>query len=130
MIKNERNKFLLTLISIALLCGSIFYKFFPDITVNSIIESKIFLLQTGSFLQILLFLIKLDIIFIAVTFFTGTSFIGSPIVFLPPFFKCLIIGYIGSYFYNVFELKGVLFCLLLIYPYFVVTTSSLIFTDK
>lgn len=127
-IKSEKNKALLTLAAIiAMLCGSIIYRLFPDETVNTVIEGKILLLQSGVFFKIFLFLLTLDIVFVAFSFFMGTSFISAPLSYASPFFKCVLIGYIGGYFYNKFELKGVLFCLLLLYPYFVITTSSLIF---
>ncbi len=131
IIKNEKNKFLLTVVSIAaLLCGSLIYRFFPDQTVNSVINENVNLFQSGGFTAIFLTLIKLDLAFIIASFFLGTSFIGATVSFIPPALKCILIGYIGSYFYNEFELKGVLFCLLLLYPYFVITTASLIFASN
>ncbi|MCH5190777.1 MAG: stage II sporulation protein M [Oscillospiraceae bacterium] len=127
----EKYKVIFAFLSIvAVLCGSLIYKNYPNDTVNTIIAEKLNFLQSESYIQILLYFIKLDIIFISISFFAGTSFMGSSISFLPPFLKCVLIGYIGSYFYNEFELKGVLFCLLLLYPYFIITTASLIFASN
>lgn len=130
-IKNEKYKVILTLVSIvALLIGSLSYRILPDNVINNIITDKIQIFQNADFLCIFFFLIKLDIVFLLLNFFIGTSFLGATLSFLPPFLKCILIGYIGSFFYNVYELKGVLYCLLLLYPYFVVTTSSLIFASN
>lgn len=129
--KSEKNKALLTLTSIiALIIGSLTYRLFPDETINSVIAEKTALFQNGAYMEIFFFLLTLDIVFIAFSFLTGTGFLGGAFSFLSPFLKCILIGYIGSYFYNEFNLKGVLFCLLLIYPYFVVTTASLIFASN
>ena len=130
-LQEERYKVIFAFISMAaILCGSLIYKNYPNDAVNSIISEKLEFLQSGSYIQILLYFIKLDIIFISISFFAGTSFLGSTISFFSPFLKSVLIGYIGSYFYNEFELKGVLFCLLLLYPYFIITTASLIFASN
>lgn len=130
-VQEEKYKIIFAFISMAaILCGSLIYKNYPNDAVNSIISEKLDFLQNSSYIQIILYFIKLDIAFVAISFFAGTSFIGSTVSFLPPFLKCVLIGYIGSYFYNEFELKGVLFCLLLLYPYFIITTASLIFASN
>lgn len=130
-LKNEKYKILLTLSAIiSLLIGSLIYRLFPDAGINMIIDDKIQLLQNSGFRVIFFFLLKTDIIFFLISFFIGTSFIGNGFSFLSPMLKCIMIGYVGGYFYNIFELKGVLFCLVLLYPYFVITTASLIFASN
>ena len=84
-LKEEKYKVIFTFISIAaVLCGSLIYKNYPNDAVNTVISEKLDFLQTGSYIQIILYFIKLDIIFIAINFFAGTSFIGSTVSFLPP----------------------------------------------
>lgn len=130
-LQEEKYKIIFALISMcAVLCGSLIFRIYPNDEINTIISEKLEFLQSAGYIQIFIYFIKLDIIFIALSFFAGTSFIGSTVSFLPPFLKCVLIGYIGSYFYNEFELKGVLFSLILLYPYFVITTASLIFASN
>lgn len=130
-LRRERFKILLAFSAIAgLLCGSFIYRTAPDTVVNSLIEDKVFLLKSGGFLQVFLFLLQLDAVFLLFSFLSGTSFIGTALSVSVPFLKCILIGYTGALFYNEYELKGVLFCLLLLYPYFTVTTASLIFSSN
>lgn len=129
--KYEKHKIFLAVISIfAILLGSVIYRCFPDKMINIYLENQLVFLQSGKYVQIFAFLIQFDILFIIISFFIGTSFLGSGFSFIAPTLKCLLIGYIGSYFYNIYELKGVMFCLLLLYPYFAVTTASLIFASN
>lgn len=130
-LNREKFKILLAFFAIVgLLCGSFIYRIFPDTIVNSVIEEKIVLLKSGSFLQVFLFLLQLDGLFLLFSFLSGTSFAGTALSVFIPFLKCILIGYTGALFYNEYELKGVLFCLLLLYPYFTVTTASLIFSSN
>lgn len=131
LLKGEKYKAILALAAIlGILAGSIIYKTLPNTAINAFIEGKLNLLRGGSFTAIIFELIKTDMLFMLATFFLGTSCLGASIAVAPPVIKCILIGYIGSYFYNEYGLKGVLFCLLLIYPYFVITTASLIFASN
>jgi stage II sporulation protein M len=81
----------------------------------------------GSYLEVLFEYIKNDIIFFLIMFFLGTSIVGTPLTIIPLIIKNSFIGYLSSYMYCEYDLKGILFSLVLLYPLFVVTTTSLIY---
>ena len=74
-----------------------------------------------------LFILKSEVIYILLVFFIGTSIVGKPLVVIPPMLKCFFIGYLSSYIYSEYRLKGVMLCLLVIFPLFSVSTTTLIF---
>lgn len=124
----EKNRiFLLIFAIMSILFGALAYRFFPDTEIISKIDDSLKLLQTQKFLQIVLYFIQTDLIYIFAAFFIGTSFLGATISPLPIILKCIFIGFQSGYLYNEFELKGVLFCLILLYPCYIITTSSLVF---
>lgn len=130
-LNEEKYKIILLLVSvIAIFIGAIGYRILGDLKLSQVITNNIEILISGEFKSIFLYLFKLDFAFILLNFFIGTSFIGSPISFISPLLKCLYLGYFSGYLYNEFELKGVLFCLLLLYPCFAITTTSLIFASN
>ncbi|MGN0569075.1 MAG: hypothetical protein ACI4N4_01050 [Candidatus Fimenecus sp.] len=130
-IKYEWYKIILLIVSVAaLLCGSLMYRYMPNEEISALIREKIIFIQSGGFISIMMFLIKTDFMFLALSFFLGTSFMSASLFCLAPILKCFLIGYMSGLIYNEYELKGVLFCLILIYPYLVVTTSSLIFASN
>lgn len=130
-IYNEKYKFLLLLMSITgILFGTICYRFINNSQLTQAITESFSILNSNDFKSVYMYLIKLDLICFLISFFIGTSFIGAILSFIPPTIKCLYIGYLGGYLYNEFELKGVLFCLLLLYPCFAITTTALIFASN
>lgn len=130
-IYNEKYKFLLLLMSIiGILFGTICYRFINNSQLTQAITESFSILNSNDFKSVFMYLIKLDLIYFLISFFIGTSFIGAILSFIPPTIKCLYIGYLGGYLYNEFELKGVLFCLLLLYPCFAITTTALIFASN
>ncbi len=125
---SEKNRMFLLIISlISILLGSLAYKFFELDYVTDAIISIFSMFQNATWLKIFIYFIETDLIFLLLTFFIGTSYLGSFIVSLPLILKCLLIGYQGTAIYNEYELKGVLFCLVLLYPCYVITTSTLIY---
>ena len=125
---NEKYKVILLLFSIfSILLGSLLYSRFESTFLIEIIAEKLELFKTENYLKIILFLIKSEIIYFALAMFIGTSFVGAPLTIIPISLRCLLTGYIGGYMYNVLELNGVLFCLLFVYPYTAIATTSLIF---
>ena len=130
-IYREKYKLLFLIISVfGILIGAMCYRTIESHQLTQIIAEIFSLLNSGEFKLIYIFLLKLDAICLLVSFFIGTSFIGSAISFIPPLIKCLYIGYLGGYLYNEFELKGVLFCLILLYPCFSITTTALLFASN
>lgn len=128
---NEKYKLFYLITSVfGLLVGAICYRTMENNQLTQIIAENFLILNSGDFKSIFLYLLKLDSIILLVSFFIGTSFIGSAISFIPPTIKCIYIGYLGGYLYNEFELKGVLFCLILLYPCFAITTTALIFSSN
>lgn len=125
---SEKNRVFLLLISLlCLLAGALIYRFFPNSDITSEIDSALNILNSAEWNKIFIFFLQADLIFLIISFFIGTSFIGSVLSALPVILKCLYIGYHSGYLYNEYELKGVLFCLVIFYPCYVITTSSLIF---
>ncbi len=123
----EKNKVFITLFSLlSILLGCIIFKNNKIIPINEL-DSFIEFMQSNNFVSLLIQFTKYEIVFFILEFFIGTSIIGMPLVIIPPIIKCFFIGYLSSYMYNQYNVKGILFCLILIYPYFAVTTSSLIF---
>lgn len=134
LIKNiGENKFKIAFLIaslISILIGAVSYKLITNTQITNIIASNMQVLSNGKFKETFIYLLKFDLSFLLLNFFIGTSFIGSSLSFLSPMLKCLYIGYFSGYLYNEFELKGVLFCLLLLYPCFAITTTSLIFSSN
>lgn len=127
----EKYKIMILLVSIiGILLGSLCFRLTENSEISKIISENVNILNSGDLKSVFLYLLKLDLIFYLFSFFIGTSFIGSAISFLAPALKCIYIGYFSGYLYNNFELKGVLFCLILLYPCFVITTTSLIFASN
>lgn len=129
-LKEEKYKVIFLLISvIGIFIGAFSYRFINTQLIQFIFD-KLNVLNSGEFNTIFLYLFKLDLVFIILNFFVGTSFLGSAISFLAPTLKSVYIGFLSGYLYNEFELKGVLFSILLLYPCFVITTTSLIFASN
>ncbi len=130
-IYSEKYKLLFLFISIfGILIGVICYRITDNSQLTQVITENFTVLNSGDFESVFIYLLKLDLIYFLISFFIGTSFIGAVLSFIPPTLKCLYIGYLGGYLYNEFELKGVLFCLLLLYPCFAITTTSLLFASN
>lgn len=128
---NEKYKLSFLILSvIGVLFGALCYKMNDSSQLTEIIADNFAILNNSIFKPIFLYLIKLDLLCLLLNFFIGTSFIGSVLSFVPPIMKCLYIGFLSGYLYNEFELKGVLFCLLLLYPCFAITTTALIFASN
>lgn len=124
----EKNRIFLLIISIiSILLGALSYRIFPNETIIESINNTLELFKTENLLNVFLCFIKADLIYFFIAFFIGTSFMGAVLSPLPIVLKCFLIGFQSGYLYNDFELKGVLFCLILLYPCYVITTSSLIF---
>ena len=128
---NEKYKVVLLIFSIAsILLGSFIYNGFNNESLTQIIENKIVLFESKELLKILLFLIKTELIYFAFAMAIGTSFLGAPLSIIPISIRCVITGFLGGYMYNEYELKGVLFSLLFIFPYTAVATTSLLFASN
>lgn len=55
-------------------------------------------------------------VYILVAYFSGLCALGIPFTLAVPFIKGLGLGVISGYFYSTFALKGLGYCLLLVYP--------------
>ncbi len=124
----EKNRIFLLIISIfSILLGAVAYRFFPNENIIESLNNTLEIFKTENFLNIFICFLQADLIYFILAFFIGTSFFGAVLSPLPIILKCFFIGFQSGYLYNYFELKGVLFCLILLYPCYVITTSSLIF---
>ncbi len=126
-LSNEKYKILFLILSITgIIIGAISFRLVSNTQFNQIIINDINTLNSGSIKNILLYFLYSELLYFIISFFIGTSFIGSNISFISPMLKCIYIGYLSGYLYNNFELRGVLFALIL-YPCFSITTTSLIY---
>ena len=120
-------KFLILFLSIvSIFIGAILYKLNYKIDILNLIQFNLKNNVFYNFKYTCLFLLKIDFIFMFCNLFFGLSFLGASFSVIPPIIKCILIGYTSSFFYINYKLKGVLFCLIFIYPYMAITTSSLI----
>ncbi len=127
-IRNEISKiFLLMLAILSIVLGCVIYKNTDIQPMNDYLSKIITFLCDKTFISIFTSFLKCEMILVFLAYFIGTSYLGAPLVALIPIIKCVFIGYLSSYMYNVHQLQGVLFCIVLFYPYFSITTSALIF---
>ena len=125
----EITKLFLVIISLlSLLVGCIIYKSSNQNIISEICSSFITDLQDKNFFQLFLYLVKQDLIYFIICFFVGTSIIGIPFTFIPVCLKCVFIGCLSSFMYCQYSLKGILFSLVLLFPLFTITTTSLIYS--
>lgn len=130
-ISSEKYKIVLLLVSIiSILIGSLLYNRYNSSPIIEIISNTINVFQAGNYLEIFISTLKSEIIFFLIALLLGTSFIGTPLSVIPISLRCVLTGFIGAYMYNEFELKGVLFCLLFIFPYTAIATTSLLFASN
>lgn len=126
-IKEEKYKVILLVISVfSILLGCLIFKYNKQYLIDNF-DYYFSMIKTYSFIDIFLNLIRFDICFLVLVFFIGTSFVGKILVFIPPMLKSVIVGYISSYIYCEYKTNGILLCLVLLYPYIAMTTSTLIF---
>ena len=112
---------------LAIFLGCIIYKNNQIIEVNDVCVNFIKQIHNDTFFNIFLSYIKIDIIYYIVLFFLGSSLLGVPLTFIPIILKCVFIGYLSTLVYCEYELNGILFCLVLLFPIFSITTASLIY---
>ena len=125
----EITKLLLVLISLlSLLVGCFIYKNSNLNIISEMCASFIADLKDKNFIQLFLYLVKQDLIYFTICFFVGTSIIGIPFAFVPVSLKCFVIGCLSSFMYCQYSLKGILFSLVLVFPLFTITTTSLIYS--
>lgn len=113
---------------ISILFGCIVYKNYPIEYITKTCNDFILKFQNGTYFEIFIECLKFDIFFYLIMFFVGTSIIGIPLTIVPLIIKSSLIGYFSSYMYCEYDLKGILFSLVLLYPLFVITTTSLIYS--
>ena len=119
--------FLLVII-LSVLFGCLFYKSYENDYITGVCKDFIGNLQHNSLIEIFKFAFRFDLIFFISIFFFGTSFIGLPLTVIPIILKGAFIGYLSSYVYCEYGLKGILFLLVLIYPMVIITTTSQIYS--
>ena len=104
--------------------GTVYQKiaeYFPLIINNS---ENIFVLN--NFLRYMM----LPTVFIAITFFIGLSAFGGLLVNSIPLIYGYLIGGLSYYLYSTYSLKGLAYCVILIFPYAAVSMLSLILSSR
>lgn len=126
---SEVFKLLYLIISIiSIFCGCIVFKNNPIEYITEICNNYISNFQSGTYIEIFLRCLKFDFTFYLIMFFVGTSIIGIPLTIIPLIIKSSFLGYLSSYMYCEYDLKGILYSLIFLYPLFVITTTSLIYS--
>ena len=126
----ELFKIIFTCVSIiSIFIGCVVYRYKSIVEISDICNNLLLNISNASYLEIILTLLKFDLVYYFIIFFIGTSIIGIPLSFFPIMLKSIFIGYLSSFMYCEFELKGILFCLVLLYPFLVITTTSLIYAS-
>ncbi len=126
---SEIFKIIYLLISIiSILIGCFIYKNNQSEYITEICGEYVFIIQSGTYFEVFISCLKIDFIFFLIMLFIGTSLIGIPLTIIPIVIKCSFLGYLSSYMYCEYDLKGILFSLILLYPLFVITTTSLIYS--
>ena len=126
-ILEDKNKIIILIISIlSVFLGCMLFKYNQNFGMD-IVDNYIGSYKDSSFLNLFFFIFKSEIIYFLLTFFIGTSAVGKPLVIIPPILKCLFIGFLSSYIYSELKLKGIMLCLIILYPFFTVSTTALIF---
>lgn len=113
---------------ISILFGCIIFKNYPIEFITKTCNNFILMFQGGTYLEVFINCLKIDIFFFLIMFFIGTSLVGLPLTIIPLIIRSAFIGYLSSYIYCEYDLKGILFSLVLLYPLFVITTTSLIYS--
>ncbi len=111
----------------SILLGCYIYKNNQSEYITELCSEFLLNIQSGTYFEIFIYCFKFDFIFFIIMLFIGTSLIGIPLTIIPLVIKCSFLGYISSYMYCEYDLKGILFSLILLYPLFVITTTSLIY---
>lgn len=125
----ELIKIIITIFSlIFLFSGCVFYKNNNTNFINEFCIKFISNLQSESWLDIFIYLIKFDLTFLLATFFFGTSLVGLPLNVIPMGLKCFLIGCLSSFLYCEYHLRGVLYSLIFLYPFLTFTTTGLIYS--
>lgn len=93
----------------------------------SIIESYILKRTSQGYLILFLNSLIPMLIYLYIAFAAGLCAVGIPIVIIEPIIKGLGVGIIAGYLYSTFELQGVGYCLLIIFPAAILSTATLIF---
>lgn len=126
-ILQDKHKIIISVIAIlSIFFGCLLFKYNNDFGLD-IVSRYITIYKSNNFLNLFLFLVKIEIMYFLLTFFIGTSAVGNPLVIFPPILKCLFIGFLSSYIYCEFKLKGIMMCLIILFPFYAASTSALIF---
>lgn len=127
----EVTKVFLVFISlISLLVGCFIYKNSNIDFISEMCSSFITDLNDKNYFQLFIYLVKQDLIYFIICFFVGTSIIGIPFACVPVILRCICIGCLSSFMYRQYSLKGILFSLVLLFPLFTITTTSLIYSSN
>lgn len=121
---------LLTVAVLSICIGCVAYRLYNNELISKFIEENIIARLSQNYLTVFLHTLEYIAFFKILTLFFATNLFGYVLSYIPVIIKCISIGYISSYFYNRYELNGVLFCLIFLYPFLVATTSDLIYLAR
>ena len=108
-----------TIIAIGLIVGSVIYLLCDNEITEALLDYLIGFTTDFSNKnkpEIFSGLVLQNLIYYIMMLFFGTSVIGTPAVFMISFIKTVGLSFLTTYIYDVFVLKGIEYCLLVIFP--------------
>ncbi|MBQ8765627.1 MAG: stage II sporulation protein M [Clostridia bacterium] len=131
IVNSEFIKILYLIISvISIFIGCIFFKNHNIEYITELCNKILNSFQYDTYFNVFMLNIKLEFAIYLLLFYIGTSFLGIPLTPIPLMLKSVFIGYFSSFVYCEYEIKGILFLLLLFYPMTMITTTSLIYSTN
>ena len=113
---------------LGLICGVDSLRRFsgPQQTALAAVASNYVAARSGGWLHLFRHALLIHCGSLLLTLFFAFSAIGCPLILLIPFLQGVGIGVISAYFYGAYQLSGVGYCLLIIYPPLIVSEFALI----
>lgn len=131
IVNSEFIKILYLIISvISIFIGCIVFKNHNLEYVTELCEKILNCFQNDTYFNVCMLNIKLEFVIYLLVLYNGTSFLGIPLTPIPLILKSVFIGYFSSFIYCEYEIKGILFLLILFYPMTMITTTSLIYSTN
>lgn len=121
---------LLSLFICGLIIGSFVVKNNDSIMSNqleSIIKSGITTKNNSQFWEVFFNSITVNLVFLISAFSLGLCAIGIPFISLIPLIKGFGLGISGAYIYSNYSVKGVCYCLLILFPAQIISSALLIY---
>lgn len=129
MLENSRLYLMLLLFVVGLIIGALAIENSASLLVTEIrgiVESYKVLRMQQSFMNNFAFSLLVNLMFIGASVFLAFSLIGYPFIIWLPLFKGIGMGAVCGYLYSVYELTGIGYALLTIYPSAIIAVIAIV----